>query len=324
MYETLEKTLRSSGLEDAIKKKVDGSNICIASRYRNGHNVNSIYAVLGYSIGSIFEMCGAKVDYHYVPRNGVQALEKSYDHCFLCYYDTDVMVKEIEPLIKSIKQRCSKRYYYTNLIPCSEAFDAYFVSRHAYLDLSNHFYKNGQYRIPRKKLKGRSFYVGRGADTELLYPDQKEFTILVDGSRGPTDAATIKLSMGIVKTLRSNGYNVEVVGFDKNGKAQPKMKFTDVVPVYRRSNIYVSGISGLYELPIIEAQACGAHVISVKNRLHTDLMNPSTSHQCQIFDNKMVEIVNKIKDNFDPNPARNFILNGYRWVDVINRMLPHI
>ena len=324
MYDTLYKTLQDSGMEEAIRSKVDGSRICIASRYRPNRNINSIYAVLGFSIGSLFEMCGAKVDYHFVPRKGVQPLDSSYDHCFLCYYYTDVMVREIAPLMKSIKAKCKRRYYYTNLIPASSIFDAYFLSRKAYLNLSNPYYKNGQYNSPRQRLLSRSYFVGRGADTELLYPNQDEFTVLVDGSRGPTDAPTIKMSLDIIESLTKRGYKVDFLGFNRAGKARPKEKFTDVVEVYKRAHVYISGISGLYELPVIETQACGAHVVSMKNRLHTDLMNPSTSHHYSKINDHAFEMLEHLKENFDPNPARNFVLNGFRWVDVIGRMLPHM
>lgn len=324
MYETLLKTLKDSGMENSIRSKVDGSSICIASRYRPSCNINSIYAILGFSLGSMLEMCGAKVDYHYVPRKGVEKLSKFYDHCFLCYYDTDVMVKEIDILIKSIKSKCNRKYYYTNLIPSTPDFDVYFLSRKAYLNLSNSYYKNGQYRYPRKNLVEKSFYAGRGADTELLYPDQDKFTVLVDGSRGPTDAETIRMSMGIVKSLKERGYNANFLGFSNSGKPLPKEKFQDIVPIYRKSNVYISGISGLYELPIIEAQACGSHVVSMKNRLHTDLINPSTSHHYNDMNDEIFSMLENLKKNFDPSPARNFILNGFRWVDVVGRMIHHM
>lgn len=321
MYDTLKSLVHKSEFESAIRNKVVGRKICIASRYRPGIKLDNIYSIIGYSLGSIFDICGAKVYYHHVPRDRVKPLTDNFDYCFLCYYDTDVMVKEIQPLTNSILKRCKKKFYYTNVIPIVSGFDGYLVSRHEYLDLSSNIYKKQAYSKSRENR--RSFFVGRGVDTELLYPDQKEFTIIIDGSRGPSNGDTLRTSLSVLNHLSSKGYRVIPIGFNERGELTGRMSYQKVVSLYRSCHVYISCISGLYELPLIEVQSCGAHVISLKNRLHRDLLSPLTSHHFNsILDDGVLELLEGLRTSFDSSVSREFVLNGYKWTDVVGRMLP--
>ncbi len=312
----------------AIQAKVAGKRILIASRYKhNEREMSDVYGVIGFYVGSILESCGAEVTYYYVPYYGDRypafARGNKYDIGIVCYFDTDEMVRKCSNILSAVQSFCKKSFYYSNLVIYFPGFTRYFVSRECYLiPKSTHWYGRHTYSLIRTHNVKKASFVGRGADYMSLKPSDTEFCVLADATRGPWSKGTTKLAYHTTKLLEQMNIPVIRMGIGKSGKRSHRVRYTRAVSWYNDSNVYVSGISGLYELPVVESQLAGNYVISWNNKLHPDLLCKSSSFVCRTNED-FVERIEWIKNNYDANIPRNFAMNGFKWTDVIRRMVEH-
>ena len=303
-----------------IAESVKGKSVVIGSRLRTNKSperMKAVYEVLSYYIGSILDACGARrVDYRHIPMD--RHLTNTYDIAIVCYYDTDLIAWHERSILESYARNCHKSFYYSNLVPCCSGFTRCFVSLEKYLNPK--FYKSRRYKKPRDRNLRRAAFAGRGADPFLFRPKQEEFQVLVDASRGPISKGIIKASRQLYEALDSAGIKINALGFNpENKSATSRVRLTRVAELYNRSYVYISGISGLYELPVIESQCAGNHVISYQGALHKELLCPETSSVCETPED-VVNRVLKIKRNFNPRASRQFIKNNFSWVQVVKRM----
>lgn len=298
-----------------LRPKVCGKSILIASRYRP-KVVNSVFSVIGYYVGEILSSIGARVTYDIVsPKYSIKG---RYDIGIVCYYDNDIMVSRVKNYLNQFTRKTNKSYYYTNLVPCVTGFDKIFLSRQQYLNRSCQRYGVKPYRASRPF--GRAVWIGRGADHLLLHPNKNnDFRILIDADRGPGCERLTKEAVALKKFLMGKGFrNIDVIGVGLK-----RMRHHRLAEYYNNSCVYISGLSGLYELPVIESQCAGNYVISYKGRLHNDLLCPKSSRVCHDH-SSVLRSLHEIQDDYDPSVPRAFVLNGFRWVDVIKRMLKHL
>jgi hypothetical protein len=154
-----------------------------------------------------------------------------------------------------------------------------------------------------------------------LKPKQEGFKVLVDGSAGVSPERHVKDARKVSSFLEANGYKVVRLGFDpKSTMPKRGIPYQKVAKIYRSTNVYVCGIRGLYELPVLETQCAGNYVISWRGILHKDLLDPKSSQECSEMP-KLVEAIEKVKESYDPSIPRRFVLDGFRWTDVCNRIM---
>ncbi len=306
-----------------IRERVKRRSILIVSRYNPKKKPSCVYSIIGKHLGDILRLGGATVTYCTLASGYHSAnLYGRYNAAIICYFDTDVMVTNCRRFFLDVIKRSKRTLYYSNVVPYVGGFDRYLVSRRAYLEPSCNVYRKTAYEKNRNAIFKLASFVGRGANYELFKPEQSGFTVMVDGSRGPPNKASIAACKDICGVLGKK-FTIDRMGFNKKFGRVNKRAFLKTVPRFNRSHVYVSGITGLYELPVIESQCAGSYVISYRDKLHSDLLDPETSSVCSSPDEVLAR-VEWVKNNFDPKLPRKFAVDNYSWIDVVKRIVVHL
>ena len=278
------------------------------------------YSVIGFYLYHILKHAGVDVTFKDVDKS--RSVKREFDVGIYANYETKLLIRFKKQLLKEFLKQCKYTIFYANVVASTRGFDRYAVSRECFLNPSNKWYRYKAYKPgPPKENFRLAKYVGRGVDPEFLKPSQIEFKVCIDAMR----KKSVREAIQIIEKIKQRDNTIPILSIGVSSREREK--FVEVAEIYKSSSVYLSTIKGIYEMPLVEAQAAGNHIISVNDYLAEDLCCRKTTYVLYDPDSIVDKIISLKKvffsGKYDFQTSRDFA-SQWKWTTIVNRLFEDI